>query len=67
MDSVADFTHQSKDSGVAHTFNGDQVFPTASTIKVPLLVELFRQDQEGAGAHLLDCRVEFGFVKLRAG
>ena len=34
--------------------NGDQVFPTASTIKLPLLVELYRQDQEGSGARLLD-------------
>ena len=34
--------------------NGDQVFPTASTIKLPLLVELDRQDQEGDGARLLD-------------
>ena len=34
--------------------NGDQVFPTASTIKLPLLVELYRQDQDGNGARLLD-------------
>ena len=34
--------------------NGDQVLPTASTIKLPLLVELYRQDQEGSGARLLD-------------
>lgn len=34
--------------------NGDQVFPTASTIKLPLLMELYRQDQEGSGARLLD-------------
>lgn len=34
--------------------NGDQVFPTASTIKLPLLVELYRQEQEGGGARLLD-------------
>ena len=35
-------------------FNGDQVFPTASTIKLPLLVELYRQDQDGDGVRLLD-------------
>ena len=34
--------------------NGNQVFPTASTIKLPLLVELYRQDQDGGGAKLLD-------------
>ena len=34
--------------------NGDQVFPTASTIKLPLLMELYRQDQDGGGARLLD-------------
>ncbi len=38
----------------AFVINGDQVFPTASTIKLPLLVELYRQDQAGAGARLLD-------------
>src|SRR5213592_1470017 len=26
--------------------NGDRVFPTASSIKIPVLVELYRQDQE---------------------
>lgn len=34
--------------------NADQVFASASIIKLPLLVELFRQDQSGKGARLLD-------------
>ena len=37
--------------GRSFALNADQVFPTASTIKLPLLLELYRQEQEGkAGA-----------------
>jgi beta-lactamase class A len=34
--------------------NGDDVFPAASSIKVPLLLELYRQSQSGHGANLAD-------------
>ncbi len=34
--------------------NPDAVFPTASSIKVAVLAELFRQDQQGSGARLSD-------------
>lgn len=34
--------------------NADEVFPAASIIKLPLLAELFRQDQLGKGARLDD-------------
>jgi beta-lactamase class A len=34
--------------------NADEVFPTASSIKLPLLVELYRQEQQGKGARLGD-------------
>ncbi len=34
--------------------NGDDVFPAASSIKVPVLVELYRQSQSGQGARLSD-------------
>lgn len=34
--------------------NADDIFPTASTIKVPMLAELYRQSQTGSGAKLTD-------------
>jgi beta-lactamase class A len=34
--------------------NADDVFPTASTIKLPMLAELYRQSQTGTGAKLTD-------------
>jgi len=44
--SIVDLT-----DGRSFALNADQVFPTASTIKLPLLLELYRQEQEGkAGA-----------------
>ena len=34
--------------------NADAIFPTASTIKIAVLAELYRQDARGAGARLAD-------------
>ncbi len=36
------------------TLNPDDIFPTASSIKLPLLVELWRQSQTGTGQKLTD-------------
>jgi beta-lactamase class A len=35
-------------NGHQHLLNGDEVFPQASTIKIPLLLELYRQSQDNA-------------------
>jgi beta-lactamase class A len=35
-------------NGHRYLLNGDEVFPQASTIKIPLLVELYRQSQDNA-------------------
>lgn len=40
--------------GREFALNADDVFPTASSIKAPLLAELFRQSQTGTGAKLSD-------------
>jgi len=40
--------------GKEFALNADDVFPTASSIKLPMLVELFRQSQTGSGAKLTD-------------
>ena len=40
--------------GREFTLNADDVFPTASSIKLPMLAELYRQSQSGAGAKLTD-------------
>lgn len=40
--------------GRALLINADEIFPTASSIKVPLLAELYRQSQSGQGARLGD-------------
>lgn len=41
-------------SGREMQINADEVFPTASSIKLALLAELWRQDQSGKGAKLSD-------------
>lgn len=41
-------------SGRAILRHADEVFPTASVIKLAVLVELFRQDQRGGAARLID-------------
>lgn len=40
--------------GKEFVINGDDIFPTASSIKLPLLAELYRQSQSGTGAKLSD-------------
>ena len=40
--------------GREFTLNADDVFPTASSIKLPMLAELYRQSQNGTGAKLGD-------------
>jgi beta-lactamase class A len=40
--------------GREFALNADDVFPTASSIKLPLLAELYRQSQKGMGAKLTD-------------
>jgi beta-lactamase class A len=40
--------------GKEFTLNADDVFPTASSIKLPMLAELYRQSQTGSGAKLTD-------------
>jgi beta-lactamase class A len=41
-------------SGHKYLLNGDEIFPQASTIKIPILVELYRQAQDNAQARLTD-------------
>ena len=45
-----------KDLSDGHTllFHADEVMPTASTIKIAVLAELYRQEQSGSGARLAD-------------
>jgi beta-lactamase class A len=38
-------------------FHADEVMPTASTIKIAILAELYRQESSGAGARLADAYV----------
>jgi beta-lactamase class A len=40
--------------GRKYLLNGDEVFPQASSIKIPILVELYRQAQENGPARLTD-------------
>ncbi|MBI1749356.1 MAG: serine hydrolase [Acidobacteria bacterium] len=56
-----------KDLGTGETFfaNADTVFPQASSIKIPILLELFRQAQ--AGALKLDERVDVKKAHMTAG
>ncbi|MBV8206941.1 MAG: serine hydrolase [Acidobacteria bacterium] len=35
-------------------YNADEIYPTASSIKISVLAELYRQDQAGSGARLSD-------------
>jgi beta-lactamase class A len=39
-------------SGHKYLLNGDEVFPQASSIKIPLLLELYRQGQDSAQGHV---------------
>jgi beta-lactamase class A len=41
-------------SGQKYLLNGDEVFPQASSIKIPILVELYRQAQDNSQAKLTD-------------
>jgi beta-lactamase class A len=56
-----------KDLGTGETFyaNADTLFPQASSIKIPILLELFRQDQ--AGTLRLDERVDIKRAQVAAG
>jgi len=56
-----------KDLGTSETFfaNADTVFPQASAIKIPILLELFRQAQEGQLN--LDHRVDVKKAQMAAG
>jgi len=56
-----------KDLGTGETFfaNADTVFPQASSIKIPILLELFRQAQ--AGTLKLDERVDVKKAQMAAG
>jgi beta-lactamase class A len=40
--------------GQKYVLNGDEIFPQASSIKIPLLVELYRQAQDNGPARLTD-------------
>jgi len=40
--------------GKEFAINGDDIFPTASSIKLPVIAELYRQSQNGTGAKLND-------------
>lgn len=46
---VIDFT-----SGETFFYNADEIYPTASSIKIAVLTELYRQNQLGRGAKLSD-------------
>lgn len=52
-------------SGESFTVNADMVFPQASSIKIPVLLEVFRQAQ--AGTLKLDERVEVKRATMAAG
>src|SRR5579884_2341078 len=41
-------------SGQTLFLNADELYPTASSIKIAVLAELYRQDQSGSGAKLSD-------------
>jgi beta-lactamase class A len=56
LDGVMGLAAKDLASGETFTVNPDMVFPQASSIKIPVLLELFRQAQ--AGALKLDERVE---------
>ncbi len=47
LDGVAGYAVKDLRSGQEWLWNADEVFATASTIKVPLLLELFRQSEQG--------------------
>jgi beta-lactamase class A len=44
-------------TGQTYFYNADELFPTASSIKIALLAELYRQNQSGSGAKLSDVYV----------
>jgi beta-lactamase class A len=54
FDGVMGVTIRDLTDGHELLINGDEVFPTASSIKISLLVELYRQSQSGQGAKLSD-------------
>lgn len=41
-------------SGETYFYNADEIYPTASSIKIAVLTELYRQNQSGSGAKLSD-------------
>lgn len=41
-------------SGETFFYNADEIYPTASSIKIAVLTELYRQNQSGSGAKLSD-------------
>ena len=54
FDGVMGITIRDLSDGREFTLNSDDIFPTASSIKLPMLVELYRQSQTGTGAKLAD-------------
>lgn len=44
-------------SGETYFYNADEIYPTASSIKIAVLAELYRQNQSGSGAKLTDAYV----------
>ncbi|MGH9795709.1 MAG: serine hydrolase, partial [Candidatus Acidiferrales bacterium] len=56
FDGVMGIAVQDLNGGDAFTVNAEMVFPQASSIKIPVLIELYRQMQ--AGSVKLDERVE---------
>jgi beta-lactamase class A len=59
LDGVLGVAIQDLVSGQKWSLNGDEIFPQASSIKIAVLAELFRQEQEGipGNAKLLDAYV----------
>jgi beta-lactamase class A len=54
FDGVMGITIRDLTDGHELALNADDVFPTASSIKIALLIELYRQSQNGQGAKLSD-------------
>jgi beta-lactamase class A len=44
-------------TGETFFYNADEIYPTASSIKIAVLTELYRQNQSGSGARLTDSYV----------
>jgi len=53
------------DGGETFTLRGDEVFPAASTIKLAVLLELYRQSQGGPGASGLPGLAEAHLLQVR--